>query len=368
MNSIPRVFRNLRPFLCLALLLLLALPVLGQRKLEKRIDSLFAAFNHPDAPGTSVMVIRNGKMLLAKGYGMANIEARQLATPSTNYRLASVTKQFTATAVMILADRKKLRYDNVLTDFFPDFPAYGKKITVKHLLQHTSGLMDYENVMPETTTVQLLDKDVLALMKRQERTYFEPGTKYLYSNSGYALLALIVEKQSGISFAKFLEKNIFKPLKMTATVAFENGISKVKNRAYGYSPIDSLHPDIFKQTDQSMTSAVLGDGGIYSSVMDLAKWDKALYNTPLVRKRTQRMAFTPNILPDGTNTEYGFGWRISDYKGKLCYHHSGSSIGFRNEIQRFPQQKTTVIILTNRDNADPKVIAEKIADNMFFGK
>jgi CubicO group peptidase (beta-lactamase class C family) len=205
-------------------------------------------------------------------------------------------------------------------------------------------------------------------MKKQDSTYFEPGTKYLYSNSGYALLALIVEKQSGMSFAKFLEKNIFKPLKMNTTVAFENGISKVKNRAYGYSPADSLHPDIFKQTDQSMTSAVLGDGGIYSSVMDLAKWDKALYNTPLVREKTQRMTFTPNILPDGTNTEYGFGWRISDYKGKLCYHHSGSSIGFRNEIQHFPQQKTTVIILTNRDNADPKVIAEKIADIVLLGK
>jgi CubicO group peptidase (beta-lactamase class C family) len=349
-------------------MLLVVSPVYSQWKFEKRIDSLFAAFNHPDRPGASLMVIRTGKILLAKGYGMANIEARQLATPSTNYRLASVTKQFTATAVMILADRKKLRFDNVLTDFFPDFPAYGKKITVRNLLQHTSGLIEYENAMPETTTVQLLDKDVLALMKKQDSTYFEPGTKYLYSNSGYALLALIVEKQSGMTFAKFLNRNIFKPLKMDATVAFENGISKVENRAYGYSPADSLHPGIFKQTDQSMTSAVLGDGGIYSSVMDLAKWDKALYNASLVRKKTQLMAFTPNILPDGTNSEYGFGWRISDYRGKLCHHHSGSTIGFRNEIQRFPQQKTTVIILTNRDNAVPKEIAEKIADIVIFGK
>ena len=148
----------------------------------------------------------------------------------------------------------------------------------------------------------------------------------------------------------------------------ERDLSDDKNRAFGYSPADSLHPGTYKQTDQSMTSAVLGDGGIYSSVMDLAKWDKTLYNTPLVRKKTQQMAFTPNILPDGTNSEYGFGWRISDYRGRLCYHHSGSTIGFRNEIQRFPQQKTTVIVLTNRDNADPKAIAEKIADMIVFGE
>ncbi|MCX6137568.1 MAG: serine hydrolase [Ignavibacteriales bacterium] len=336
--------------------------------MEKRIDSLFAAFNRPDGPGASVMVIRNGRTLLAKGYGMAYVEARRSATPSTNYRLASVTKQFTATAVTILADRKKLRYDNVLTDFFPDFPAYGKKITVKNLLQHTSGLIDYESVMPDTTTVQLLDKDVLSLMKKQDSTYFEPGTRYLYSNSGYALLALIVEKRSGMTFAKFLQKSIFRPLKMNNTVAYENGISAVKNRAYGYSPVDSLHPDLFRQTDQSMTSAVLGDGGIYSSVMDLAKWDKALYNSPLVRKKTQQIAFVPNILPDGTNSEYGFGWRISDYKGVKRIHHSGSTIGFRNEIQRFPDKRTTIIVLTNRDNANPKAMVERIAEMLLFAQ
>jgi CubicO group peptidase (beta-lactamase class C family) len=340
---------------------------LAQHGHGKQIDSLFAAFDRPDVPGASVVVVRGGKVVFMKSYGMANVEEKSTARPATNYRLASVTKQFTAMAVMILADRKKLRYDNVLTDFFPDFPAYGKSITVKHLLQHTSGLIAYEDVMPDTTTVQLLDRDVLALMKKQDSTYFPPGTKYLYSNTGYALLALIVEQRSKMSFASFLKRNIFKKLGMNNTVAFENGISTVKYRAYGYSPVNSLHPSEFRRTDQSMTSAVLGDGGIYSSVKDLMKWDRSLYRSPLVKPATLRAALTPNILRDGTNTEYGFGWRISDHNGTLCCHHSGSTIGFRNEIQRYPQKKLTVIILTNRDNADPGTIATAIAD-MIFGK
>jgi CubicO group peptidase (beta-lactamase class C family) len=293
---------------------------------------------------------------------MANVEEKGAARPQTNYRLASVTKQFTAMAVMILADRKKLRYDNVLTDFFPDFPAYGKSITVKNLLQHTSGLLDYEAVMPETTSVQLLDRDVLSLMKKQDSTYFAPGSKYLYSNTGYALLALIVEQRSKMPFARFLKKNIFDRLGMNNTVAFEKGISSVQFRAYGYSPVDSTHSDVFKQTDQSLSSAVLGDGGIYSSVKDMTKWDRSLYRSPLVKSATMKMALTPNILPDGTNSEYGFGWRISNELGTLCYHHAGSTIGFRNEIQRYPEKKLTVIVLTNRNNADPGAIAKAIAE------
>lgn len=334
---------------------------------SSRIDSLFNKYDGTDVPGASVIIIKDGKVIYKRCYGLADLEAKEPVTPSTSFRLASVTKQFTAMSVMILAERKKLSYDNTLTHFFPDFLSLDKKITVSHLLNHTSGLIAYEDVMPETTTVPLLDNDVLALLKKKDSTYFAPGAEYRYSNSGYALLALIVEKASGMSFAQFLRQNIFAPLQMTSSVAYEKGISIVPNRAYGYSLRDSLDEKSFIRTDQSMTSSVLGDGGIYSSTEDLFKWDQSLYTTKLVNSTTLDQAFTPNILPDGKNSEYGFGWRIGTYRETRCLHHSGSTIGFRNEIQRYPEKRFSVIVLTNRDGGDPAALAYRIADICLFG-
>lgn len=337
------------------------------QNLTSRIDSLFKKYDAPDMPGASLMIIRDGAVLYKKSYGMADLEARAQASPSTCYRLASVTKQFTAMSVMILVERKKLSYEDRLTDFFPDFPSCGKSITIRNILNHTSGLIAYEDLMPESTTVPLLDKDVLALLKKKDSTYFTPGSEYRYSNSGYSLLALIVEKVSGMRFAQFLKENIFDPVGMTSSVAFENGISTVPNRAYGYSLRDTLDEKSYTRTDQSMTSSVLGDGGIYSSTEDLFKWDQSLYSPRIVSPQTLEQAFTPNILPDGKNSEYGFGWRISTYRDTRCIHHSGSTIGFRNEIQRYPEKHFSVIILTNRDAPDPGPLAYKIADMCLFG-
>ena len=162
-----------------------------------KLDVLFADYARPGSPGASVMVIQSGKVLLAKGYGLANLEERIPCGINTNFRLASVTKQFTAMSVLILAERKSLSLDERLTECFPEFPAYGSRITVRHLLTHTSGLIDYEEVIPKGTEVPVLDRDVLRLLMRQDETYFPPGAKYRYSNSAYALLALIVEARSG---------------------------------------------------------------------------------------------------------------------------------------------------------------------------
>lgn len=341
--------------------------IASSQEISSRVDSLFKKYEGRDVAGASVLVVENGNVIYKNGYGMADIEAREAITPSTCFRLASVTKQFTAMSVMILAERKKLSYDNTLVDFFPDFPSTGKAITVRNLLTHTSGLIAYEDIMPESTTVPLLDRDVLALLKKKDSTYFAPGTEYRYSNSGYAFLALIVEKASGMSFAQFLKENIFAPLQMTSSVAYEDGISTVSNRAYGYSLRDSTDEKSYIRTDQSMTSSVLGDGGIYTSTEDLFKWDQALYTTTLVGSKTLEQAFTPNILPDGKNSEYGFGWRISTYRDTRCLHHSGSTVGFRTEIQRYPEKRFSVFILTNRDGGDPAALAHKIADFCLFG-
>jgi CubicO group peptidase (beta-lactamase class C family) len=199
----------------------------------------------------------------------------------------------------------------------------------------------------------LHDADVLRLLESQDRTYFTPGTEYRYSNSGYALLALIVARASGGDFASFLRDRIFKPLQMQNTLAYEAGVTTVANRAYGYS----FSKQAWTRTDQSSTSAVLGDGGIYSSIDDLAKWDAALYDSRLLRPESLRAAFTPATKTDDPAVQYGYGWRIT---GESLWH-SGETLGFRNVIVRFPQRRLSVIVLTNRDEPEPYRLALAIA-------
>ncbi len=304
------------------------------------------------------MVIKDGKAIFRQAYGLANLEDKIPCTIQTNFRLASLTKQFTAMAVMMLAERKRLNLANRLTDFFPDFPAYGKQISVRHLLNHTSGLIAYEDLIPAGTTVPLKDRDVLALLKQQDQTYFAPGAQFRYSNSGYALLALIVEAVSKTSFAAFLKRNIFSPLQMTNTVAYEQGVSTVKNRAYGYSQRGKL----FARTDQSLTSSVLGDGGIYSSVADLYKWDQSLYTARLISSKMLREAFTPKVTTDEADSDYGYGWFITRRHNWKTLWHYGETIGFSTAIVRVPEQKLTVIILVNRSGENLTAMAGEIAD------
>jgi CubicO group peptidase (beta-lactamase class C family) len=353
-----------------SLLLLLPLlhPMIDDKAVStksSRVDAIFRDYARPDVPGASVMVIRDGKVLFKKAYGLANLEDKTPCATGTNYRLASVTKQFTAMSIMLLVERKKLSYDSALTDLFPGFPAYGKQITVRHLLNHTSGLIDYEDLIPNSTVTPLKDKQALELLMREKGTYFPPGSKFQYSNSGYALLALIVEAASRTSFAAFLETNIFEPLGMRDTVAFEKGISVVKNRAYGYwKRADGS--DGFVRKDQSLTSSVLGDGGVYSSVEDLYKWDQALYADKLVSRASLAEAFTPGVKINDEGEGYGFGWFVATYRGLKTVWHYGSTTGFRTAIERFPERRFTVVVLVNRNEADAHELARKLVDLYLF--
>lgn len=332
--------------------------------LKKEVDSLFSIYAGKNVPGAALLIIKDGKPLLKKCYGMADVERQIPVTEQTNFRLASVTKQFTAMCIMMLVERGKLSYDQPLTEIFPNFPCYGKTITIRHLLNHTSGLFDYESLIPDTATSQVLDKDVLQMMMSQDSTYFLPGSQYRYSNSGYAVLAMIVEQVSGQRFAQFLKENIFEPLGMNMTVAYQLGVSEVSHRAYGYANENrQLVPK-----DQSLTSAVLGDGGIYSSIEDLFKWDQALYNQRLVRTETLQQAFTPGVLKDGTKLDYGFGWRIDSYRGVKRQHHTGQSCGFATIIQRYPEKNFSIIILTNRNEPMLNQTADQLADWFLFGR
>jgi CubicO group peptidase (beta-lactamase class C family) len=324
----------------------------GTHAMNDGIDTLMKDYAGR-VPGASVLVLKNGEPVARRSYGYPSLEGNEPITPATNFRLASVTKQFTAAAILLLNEDGKLSLDDGIRKFLPSLPDLAAPITIRHLLTHTSGLIDYEDVIPASMTRQLGDADVLALLEGQSTFYFTAGSSYRYSNSGYALLALIVAKVSGQTFAQFLHARIFAPLGMHNTVAYEAGISEVTQRAFGYSHVDGR----WQQTDQSQTSAVLGDGGIYSSVDDLAKWDAALYDERLLKANSLRAAFTPSTSTDDPSVAYGFGWRIT---GETLWH-SGETVGFRNVIVRFPQQRLTVIVLTNRNDPEPYRTALAIA-------
>jgi CubicO group peptidase (beta-lactamase class C family) len=319
---------------------------------ESEVDRLFADYRPDGTPGASVMVIKDGAPILTRSYGLASVEDDIPVTPSTNFRLASVTKQFTATSILMLADQGKLSLDDSITKFFPDFPEFANGIKIRHMLQHTSGIEDYEPLYGDPFPEQILDRGVVEIIAGTERTYFAPGSEYRYSNSAYAVLAVLVEDLSGLSFPAFLQQNIFTPLRMASTVAYRRGENSVPNRSYGYTVTDKL----IEFSDQSAWSAVLGDGGIYSSVEDLFKWDQALYDGGLISPELRQAAWTPGL------ENYGFGWRIDQYKGHKRYHHSGSTSGYRNFMQQFPDERLTVIVLTNRADPDVAPLAEKTAD------
>jgi CubicO group peptidase (beta-lactamase class C family) len=324
----------------------------GGDPMQASIDALLRDYDG-DGPGASVLVIRDGEPVVRRGYGFADLEGRVRATPRSNYRLASVTKQFTAAAVLLLAEDGKLDLDDPLRQWLPSLPAATAPITLRHVLAHTSGLIDYEDLMAPGATAQVRDADVLQLLETQDRLYFAPGSGYRYSNSGYALLALVVGQASGKDFATFLRERIFVPLGMTGTVAYEDCISTVPDRAYGYSCEDGA----WRRTDQSSTSAVLGDGGIYSSIDDLAKWDAALYDDRLLSQASRELAFTAHARTDEPDVDgYGYGWRIH---GEMLWH-SGETIGFRNVIVRWPQRRLSVIVLSNRNEPEPYATARAI--------
>jgi CubicO group peptidase (beta-lactamase class C family) len=339
---------------------------------SSQIDSVFASLESSNAPGAAVLVVHDGRAVFRRGYGVTDLRTLRPIDANTNFRLASFTKQFTAACIMLLAHDGKLRYDDHITDFFPEFPAYGKSITVRNLLNHTSGLEDYEDLLmkqypdtPPAKVPQIRDAGVLKLMEQQTSGKFAPGSKWEYSNSGYAVLAMIVEKVSGKSFGAFLHERIFVPLKMKYTLAYEKGKNEVPQRAYGHTK--DKHG--WRETDQSPTSAVLGDGGIYSSIDDLTKWDRALREHTLLSEAEMQPALTPvqptggtAKFPEGQTVSYGFGWFLDPYQGHKRMSHNGDTVGFQTTIQRFPDDKLTVIVLANRVDINPEELALKVAD------
>lgn len=314
---------------------------------QELIQYLFSDF-HKSEPGASVLVIKEGKIIHQANFGLTSIESSQSNSSDANFRIASITKQFTAMAIMILEHQGKLSYKTMLTDIFPDFPDYGKDINIRHLLSNQSGIVDYYDFIDEEREEQYLDAEILDSLRTVDSTYFRPGSQYRYSNAGYAVLSQVVESVSGISFANFLEKEIFEKLGMKNTQVFE--LTKpIKKRVYGHSFEDGS----FVLNDQSQTSTIQGDGGIYSSVMDYYKWDQALYTEKLIPSEKLNDAFSDWDNNQKTNTEgYGYGWYI-DFSGDTkILNHSGGTAGFQHRVSRIPSMELTVVIFSNHDGYD----------------
>ena len=299
----------------------------------------------------AVLIARDGKILMSKAYGLANIENDVPNTPQTRFRIGSLTKQFTAMAILILQERQKLKVQDSICKYFSPCPAAWQPITIHHLLTHTSGLPDYMytvNLTEEETAYSPLTRDLERL--RKGSLEFAPGEKFNYCNSGYVLLGHIIEKVSDKSYGDFIRDNILEPLKMVNTGYDYNGLI-LKHRAEGYS----LRGDTLITAPFVDMSVPFAAGGLYSTVADLYLWDQALYTEKLITKKSLEMMFTP------FKKQYGYGWYIDEQFKRLRISHGGRIEGYTNSIERFPEEKLTVIVMSNRDTVTAGRISHDLA-------
>jgi CubicO group peptidase (beta-lactamase class C family) len=296
-----------------------------------------------EAPGAALLVSLAGEELYAKGKGMADLQTNSPITPDTTFRLASVSKQFTAMCVQSLAQQGLLRYSDPLQRFFPELPAgIASRVTLQHLLCHTSGLPDYEDLVQGRSGYQVSDEEVLAITAAQETTLFAPGSQFRYSNTGYVLLALVVERVSGMDFGRFLEQRIFGPLGMRHSRLY-NRHGDIPERALGYAQNEAGE---FVPADQGTCTATMGDGCIYTSVRDYLRWHRALH-AGLVPALAQ--VYTP--IPGYTGGCYGMGWFFAHRPGGgEEMFHTGNTSGFSNLVIRIPENKVLIAYFSNMAN------------------
>jgi CubicO group peptidase (beta-lactamase class C family) len=310
-----------------------------------------------------VAIIRDGKIIYSNGYGSADLEHDIPITPSTVFYLASVSKQFVTFSILLLEEQGKLKLDDQIQTYLPDFPEYTGPITISHLIYHISGIKDYFGLL-ELNGKSYLDhlevNEVYEMIKSQKELDFPPGEQYQYSNSGYFLLYLIIEKVSGKSLKEFAHEHIFVPLGMNNTMFYDDINDLIKNRAFSYQKTDQGFNNLVSRFD------LVGSGGMYSTVKDLALWDYNFYENKLGigGQAIMEKMLMEGILNNGEKTGYAFALRKETYRGLKTLSHSGESVGYRTRLLRFPEQKFTVIILSNRSDANPEAKAYEIADIM----
>ena len=326
-----------------------------QSRLSARLDSLFHACP-ADSPGFVLSIEKKGEIVYRNAVGRTNLFPPGVALDTTtNFRMASVTKQFTAMCIFFLEKEGSLSFDDPIGRWLPELPPHvGQQVLVRHLLTHTSGILDYEWLIPRTQTRQLLDEDVLKLLSAHDSTYFPPGSKFQYSNSGFCLLALIIERVSHQSFASFIKEKIFLPLHMDHSFVYDVSWSAVyegydiRHRALGFAHDSAgIYP-----SDQSLTSATKGDGGVYTSISDYSKWMKALQENKLVRLAPILRRLRSPIAGMG-ESYYAGGWFMTG-NSPLILFHSGSTCGFSNFVIQLPGDEWSVFYFSNlADNSRP---------------
>ncbi len=350
----------MKKHILLIILLAITAHTSGQIKESTAIDSIFAEWNTNDSPGAALGIIKEGELIYAKGYGMANLEYTIPNSANSVFRIASTSKQFTAACIVLLAEKGKLSLDDNLKKYFPKFPAYAEKITIKQLLNHTSGVRDYLQLAYLKgigNDDHYVDDDIMNWLVRQEDLNFEPGEEFLYSNSGYWLLGQIVQQVSGESMAAFAKKVLFDPLEMGDTHFHNDHTQIVKKRASGYMPSANNGYRI------SMTTLdMIGDGGIFTTINDIKKWDDAFYSSSILSKSFWKMMTQQGSLNNGESIDYAAGLFIDTYKGLKTIRHGGAFVGFRAELLRFPDQKLTVALFANRGDANASGLANRVAD------
>ncbi|HEV8217063.1 MAG TPA: serine hydrolase domain-containing protein [Gemmatimonadaceae bacterium] len=325
----------------------------------RRIDSVFARFT-PETPGCAAGVYQNGRVLFAKGYGSSNIEYGVPITPQTPFIMGSVSKQFTAAAIALLVQDGRIRLDDDVHKYVPELPDYGKKITIDQLVHHTSGLRDFWSLV-DASGMRPDDGytvgDVVKLASRQQHLNFDPGAEYNYSNTGYVLLGVIVQRASGKSLREFAAERIFRPLGMTVSHFHDDHTQPVRGRAIAYSPMAGGGWKI-----NVWNNDIVGQGGLMTTLEELQKWDENFYTGTVGGPTLLSRQLERGVLNDGKQIAYAFGLEIGEYRGLPMVEHSGSTGGYRTDITRFPAQHTSVATMCNVSNADAVGLAHRVAD------
>ena len=343
------------PKIALLLAFVSRFPALRMMRSTARIDNYVRSeLQKQGIPGISLAVIKNGRIILAKGYGLANVEHQVPVKPETVFQSGSVGKQFTAMAVMMLVEEGKINLEDKITKYFADAPAAWQNITVRHLLTHTAGTTDYPSDFDFRRDYA---EDDLYKRAQTISLAFQPGEKWSYSNLGYVLLGILIHKVSGKFYGDFLQERIFTPLGMTtARIISEEDI--VPNRAAGYRRVKG---ELKNQEWVAPSVNTTADGALYLTVYDMAKWDAALYTEKLLKKSSLDQLWTPVRLNNGKTENYGFGWSLNDIGGYRVIEHGGSWQGFKAHIARYVSKKLTVVVFANLSQANPGKIAHAVA-------
>jgi CubicO group peptidase (beta-lactamase class C family) len=353
---------KLLTFACLFLITSMAVAQTDE-KLTQRIDSIFNRWDKTNSPGCALAVVKDGKIIYKRGYGMSNLEYNLAITPGSLFHVASISKQFTAAAIQRLAIEGKLSLHDDVRKYIPEMPDFGHTITIANLIHHTSGLRDQwdlQGLAGWRDDDVITEADVMDMLKRQQALNFVPGEEYVYCNTGFTLLGVIVKRVTGVSLRNYADSVFFKPLGMNSTVFHSDHTEIVVNRTSAYE----------KQHDGRWAISIpvfdnYGATSLFTTVEDLAKWDENFYSKQVGGEAFIRAMLEPGVLNNGTIQTYASGLAIGDYKGNKTVEHSGADAGYRADILRFPDRHLSVIVLANLANINPSDLCRKVA-NLFL--